>query len=865
MASDTEASPVQDKRSEHYKNTAQEQQQFEELSRGTNISAVTLRRETELDLWIDTIDMSSNPSKEQLSSYAGCALMDLRTCSLTGTEYIQSFVEDFDQWKEHHFNQLNRAFKRELLAVLASKGIYPSSKENDTQSKKLYDVAQRKCTIGSQTTLTVHTKTASLAEETYGDVKGKKPLLTPLESTEPIPRTTEPLPRTTEVPRQLSPTLAPNPHSPLPRISRTPDPQAQIPSYYWQERQTTQNAGDTGYQQATRDYNPYELPPAHAYNNDRLPPEKLVQFQKSWRKENNYTGKPYDILADKTRIFIELCRRLDIYETQYPNIFPDILEGRANMYYMHSIGPGQTWKYLYEKLDNHFNTNINHNQYWTDWTTMTFARCKQENPDKTLHEVLEIMIDKLTLAQRALGRDFQGEIPLHTTVVRACRGQLELEQAMFSIKPTCEALFSDLRSALQITIVHDPGTNFAAEEFKARAKIVGAECRQMPVEAHWAIGKIERAHTPLRRTFNILRAELDSKTDDESILQMAIKALNDTAGPDGLVPTLLIFGAYPRINGDSPASPEITARANAVRKAMRMIRQERTKTNVNRAINTRNGPRSHEVLNLPLGSEIMVWREKSGWNGPYELKAIKDQDVVIELENGPITFRCTQAKPYYRPNQLHEPTNPDELADPDESPPVQIEPPKTRRRGRPRKTAQGDEGPDTDDTPPVQQEPPELRKRGRPRKTAPPKAQSFLTQKERDDYALALKLREEGVITTMGAPFEESDRAEMDALIANSTFEILTFDPSIHYGRIFNLRLVREIKGCTANSGILLKPISNPRISYFVRYMQNRQKSYKIASLQTQSSASYDHCMVQQNQAYTGSRRTIIITRRNSR
>jgi len=26
---------------------------------------------------------------------------------------------------------------------------------------------------------------------------------------------------------------------------------------------------------------------------------------------------------------------------------------------------------------------------------------------------------------------------------------------------------------------------------------------------------------------------------------MAVKAVNDTAGPDGLVPTLLVYGAYP--------------------------------------------------------------------------------------------------------------------------------------------------------------------------------------------------------------------------------------------------------------------------------------------------------------------------------
>jgi hypothetical protein len=43
--------------------------------------------------------------------------------------------------------------------------------------------------------------------------------------------------------------------------------------------------------------------------------------------------------------------------------------------------------------------------------------------------------------------------------------------------------------------------------------------------------------------------------DPESALQIAIKALNDSAGPDGLVSTLLVFGAYPRVtNQDAPTA-----------------------------------------------------------------------------------------------------------------------------------------------------------------------------------------------------------------------------------------------------------------------------------------------------------------------
>jgi len=54
---------------------------------------------------------------------------------------------------------------------------------------------------------------------------------------------------------------------------------------------------------------------------------------------------------------------------------------------------------------------------------------------------------------------------------------------------------------------------------------------------------------------------------------MVIKALNDIAGLNGIVPTLLIFRAYLRINKDLPPSPEITKRAEAVRIVIRELRK----------------------------------------------------------------------------------------------------------------------------------------------------------------------------------------------------------------------------------------------------------------------------------------------------
>ena len=45
---------------------------------------------------------------------------------------------------------------------------------------------------------------------------------------------------------------------------------------------------------------------------------------------------------------------------------------------------------------------------------------------------------------------------------------------------------------------------------------------------------------------------------------MAVKAVNNTAGPNKLVPTLLVYGAYLRISKLDPPAPSITEQAAAI-------------------------------------------------------------------------------------------------------------------------------------------------------------------------------------------------------------------------------------------------------------------------------------------------------------
>ena len=54
---------------------------------------------------------------------------------------------------------------------------------------------------------------------------------------------------------------------------------------------------------------------------------------------------------------------------------------------------------------------------------------------------------------------------------------------------------------------------------------------------------------------------------------MAVKAINDSAGPDGIIPTLLVFRVYPRITKIDALLLSVTKRAEAIYTATKEVRR----------------------------------------------------------------------------------------------------------------------------------------------------------------------------------------------------------------------------------------------------------------------------------------------------
>ncbi|RAL67593.1 hypothetical protein DID88_008346 [Monilinia fructigena] len=326
-------------------------------------------------------------------------------------------------------------------------------------------------------------------------------------------------------------------------------------------------------------------------------------------------------------------------------------------------------------------------------------------------------------------------------------------------------------------IIHDAGKNFVSKEFVQNAKSISITTKSVPVEAHNSVGIVERYHHPLRRAYEILTKELeDDNLTKVMVLQMAVKAVNDTAGPNGLVPTLLVYGTYPRLSDINPPTATIIQRAKATKKAMAEVRHIRAKRQVTEALRLRNGPSTTSVLTLPLNSEVLVWREGKGgnisgkWTGPHPLIGTDGETCEVELSSGPTKFRSTSVRPFYtEPEEIEEN---DGSTNDDDGDTIVVD---TSRMEAPR--------PQT--PPPAVQPDVQLRRRMRSNltnmvniidiDTNPPQLTVFLQENTPMRYT-------------------ESRRKEVDGLMENGVFKIVS-KASIPPGtRLFKSRFVDEMK-----------------------------------------------------------------------
>lgn len=157
-------------------------------------------------------------------------------------------------------------------------------------------------------------------------------------------------------------------------------------------------------------------------------------------------------------------------------------------------------------------------------------------------------------------------------------------------------------------ILPDAEKNIHTHAFQTNSSMLHIATKSVPVEAAYSMSIVGRYLDTLRRAFFIMKEEAPTTTDTE-VLQMLIKAVNDSGGPDRLVPTLLVHSALPRLvlPRDLP-TPSIYQRAIALWKPAKAMTRNFSKRQVCVALATRNGPSVTDIHRTPISYPVLVYR-----------------------------------------------------------------------------------------------------------------------------------------------------------------------------------------------------------------------------------------------------------------
>jgi thiol-disulfide isomerase/thioredoxin len=188
-------------------------------------------------------------------------------------------------------------------------------------------------------------------------------------------------------------------------------------------------------------------------------------------------------------------------------------------------------------------------------------------------------------------------------------------------------------------ILTDIDKNFASREFRQFVISMTIIIKAISMKTHWSIDVMKRYHVELRRTYQMINDDLTTESINETInkevmLQMIVKAINDTIESDELMLILLVFETYSRMHVMNSSTSSIIQRVMIIEKAMIEIRKFRVERQIIDVLNIRNDFIVTSIHDLSLNSNVLIWREdnvnqRDKWIESFKLLNIEDETCQI--------------------------------------------------------------------------------------------------------------------------------------------------------------------------------------------------------------------------------------------
>ena len=178
----------------------------------------------------------------------------------------------------------------------------------------------------------------------------------------------------------------------------------------------------------------------------------------------------------------------------------------------------------------------------------------------------------------------------------------------------------------------DQGSEFLSRKFYNNCNSLEIYVKAFPIESSNSLGLGERFHDPLRRIYIKVQEETP-QLDDDLKLSLSYKAMNNTLGPEGIVPTLLVYGMMPRLllgvtRLSTPTQVQRMKALSVVHSEMeQIVATLRFRTAV-----CRNLPSSLLDFSVSPGLLVMVCLNDSKfWEGTFELSKIEKRVPISSM------------------------------------------------------------------------------------------------------------------------------------------------------------------------------------------------------------------------------------------
>ncbi|KKF92938.1 hypothetical protein CFO_g4710 [Ceratocystis platani] len=219
------------------------------------------------------------------------------------------------------------------------------------------------------------------------------------------------------------------------------------------------------------------------------------------------------------------------------------------------------------------------------------------------HRITGSMMNSIEVASRPVDEWTDEMMKQYANAPMVYTGSSALQERL-----TKERVLQDLWSPKQGNVTK--GTQDVREEYRqgsaTMADKVGAELGIFAAQVSPVVDQ-HVAHAFIHDLVSV--QDVDDVLYRLDTLIPPVKAVNDTSGPEGLVLTMLVFGAYPRPTSVSAPSPSMTRRARAIKMAMAELERFKSTRQVTEALTAKNGP---DPETPAISTQVLTWRENAG-------------------------------------------------------------------------------------------------------------------------------------------------------------------------------------------------------------------------------------------------------------